>query len=103
MKTIWKYDFPLGASVSQFSIEMPEGAQVLTAQLQGKFIVTCVLWAVVDDEMAPTERKFVAYWTGTPMQESVLEYHKYINTVIAPSGLVYHLFEVIKADTVNPL
>ena len=89
METIWKYEFALGASGTQFSLNLPKGATILTAQMQGD---AAVMWALVDTEMVLTKRAFVTYWTGNRMRDC---YHHYINTVTTPSGLVYHLFELL--------
>jgi hypothetical protein len=86
MKTIWK--FPL--KLREYNeVEMPKGAEVLTAQVQGETI--CV-WAGVDPE-APTEpRMFQISGTGTTMHEH--QERKYIGTV-QRGRYVFHVFEVL--------
>lgn len=41
MKTIWKFELKVG---DKQTVEMPEGAEILTAQFQGD---TLCLWALV--------------------------------------------------------
>lgn len=88
MKTIWK--FPLEITDVQ-EIEMPHGAQVLTAQMQGMQL--CV-WAMVDDAIAATEKR--AFWvhgTGNPIKYAG-ELGRYIGAVQMHSGmLIWHVFE----------
>ena len=73
----------------EYSILMPKGAQILTAQLQGEDI--CI-WAQCDpgEELAP--RRVILYGTGWEMEEGVN--HSYISTV-RQGPFVWHVFEVI--------
>lgn len=59
MKTIWKYRVSL--SHSQFSIEMPKGARLLSVQVQGGHPQ---LWALVDSEVEQESRQFLMAGTG---------------------------------------
>ena len=87
MQTIWK--FPLRITDVQ-TIEMPAGAQILTAQVQAEELM---LWAIVDPHAANTGRTFAIATTGHAMQFSP---DKYIATFQLNGGLfVCHLFEVL--------
>jgi hypothetical protein len=83
---IWKYEvFPGG-----FNLEIPEGAQILTVQVQGSKIY---LWAIVDPEKDKELRSFVVHGTGEPIVG--IKEKNYIGTFQLHYGfLVYHLFEV---------
>jgi hypothetical protein len=88
MKVVHKY--PL-TEESQQSIEMPDGAEILTARIQDGAL--CI-WALVDPEQPIVKRLFTIAPTG---QEVVGIFHKYIGQIVhhGPWGeLVGHLFEV---------
>lgn len=90
MKTIYKYDLP--ASEHEFSVSMPEGAQLLTAQIQRD--VPCV-WALVDTTKPVQERRFVVVGTGHELVGGSVGL-KYVGTFQHFDGrLVLHLFEVL--------
>lgn len=83
MKTIWKYEIPLEDT---FSLSMPEGAQVLTVQLQGGIPS---LWAMVEPSAPQEERRFAVIGTGNPIGEV----GDYIATIQLHGGeLVFHVF-----------
>lgn len=86
MKTIWK--FPLEITGVQ-GISMPEGAELLTVQVQRG--CPC-LWALVDSDAEFKE--IVNVWTcgtGGPVS---LEAKRYLGTYQVNSGkLVFHVFE----------
>ena len=87
MKAIWK--FPLSVEDRQ-EIEMPAGAEILTAQLQGN---TLYLWAVVDDQAPKEKRTIEVFGTGQLMSS---ETRKYISTFqLYRLALVFHVFENI--------
>jgi hypothetical protein len=88
VKTIWKFE--LQASESQ--IEMPEGAEILTLQMQNG--VPCI-WALVDPAEPIQKRYFEIFGTGHPIPQGVFKIRKYINTYQV-SGLVFHVFERCK-------
>lgn len=92
MKTIWK--FPLTAQTYQ-SIEMPIGASILTAQLQGE---TLCIWALVDKDLTSAQiekRHFLIFGTGHDIMHGYDL--KYISTFQLHGGaLVFHLFEELK-------
>lgn len=86
-KTIWKYPLRL---VGEQAIQMPKGAEILCAQVQGEGAI-CV-WALVDPKVEKEERMIVIYGTGHP----VTDLHcKYIGTVQMDGGsLIWHVFEL---------
>ncbi len=89
MQTIHKYRLSAG---SDTAVMMPEGADVLTVQMQhGR---PC-LWAVVDLE-APLERRhFLTYGTGHPLSEGLGGDLTYVGTYQMEDGaLVFHVFEL---------
>jgi hypothetical protein len=82
MKQIWKYE--LVSPFCEFNI--PEGAEVLSAQLQGAAIC---LWVLVDPAAPVVTRRFL-YGTGW---SGVKEAHKFIATV--QGEYVWHVFEEV--------
>ncbi len=83
--TIYKY---LLKPQSVQTVEMPKGAQILTAQFQNK---TICLWALLNLEGFATKRTIEICGTGLP-----LDFHPrvFISTVQDPvNGLVWHIFE----------
>ena len=83
-KSIWK--FPLDGGVGPMVVEMPKGAEVLNAQIQGTAIV---VWALVDIEATEGEtRSFRIYGTGWADVEG-----RYIST-IQDGQFVWHVYEV---------
>lgn len=91
---IWKY--PLALADEQ-SIEMPEGATVLSVQAQNGAVT---LWAEVRPYHPLKARRFRIYGTGHPIDRNNL---KYIGTVQMPSSFmeqlpfVWHIFEEVKS------
>jgi hypothetical protein len=84
---VWKFNLNLERHTR--SIQMPGGASVLTAQLQGEFIA---MWAMVNPDEPVTIRTFYVCFTGEPIPYDKVEY---IATIQHPVGLVYHLWEVL--------
>lgn len=86
MTTIFK--FPIELNGLQI-VSMPEGAQILTAQMQGDQLC---LWATVNPH-APAEPRIIrVFGTGHQIVGKTV---KYIATV-QHSGYVWHIFEDIK-------
>ena len=84
MKTIHKYALkPQGAQ----KVKMPEGAQILHA---GEQEGSLFIWARVNTEHKPENRKIEVYGTGHEVNEFDLEH---ISTVQMSNGLVFHVFE----------
>jgi hypothetical protein len=86
MRTIYKYPLPLD-DVSV--VVMPEGAKVLTAQVQGNGIF---IWAIVETENTAHRYEFEIIGTGHPFPGSQIKAQKYIATV-QQNGFVWHIFQ----------
>lgn len=84
MRAVWKYEVPVE---DRFAVLMPEGATVLTVQLQ---VGQPCLWCLVDPHAAPVQREFVVRGTGHPFQET--SQGRYVGTV-QMGALVWHYFE----------
>lgn len=83
--TVWK--FPLHMTDLQ-DVPLPEGAQLLSAQMQG---VTLCLWALVNPKSPARARTIEIIGTGNPCDDVP---RKYISTVQMAGGLlVWHVFE----------
>lgn len=87
MKTIWK--FPIHGPL-QFTTIMPEGAQILSVQVQGD---APQMWALVDPSRPAEERTFISFATGQMVPNGLDLIH--LGTVQFDGGdLVFHVFEV---------
>ena len=89
MKKIYKY--PLEITDTQF-VELPLGAKILTAQMQGNQLC---LWAIVNTLPGAVKknRRIEIIGTGNPMPTGELEY---ISTFqVYGGGLIFHVFENI--------
>ena len=85
MKTVWKYQFLV---VDDLVVNMPEGAQVLSVQVQG--IEPCI-WALVDPDAPLVERRLHVRGTGHPF---VGNEGRFVGTFQMLRGrFVGHLFE----------
>ena len=86
--TIYKY--PLSVTGSQI-IELPRGATILTAQVQGEMLC---LWAEIDENQEDTDERIIGvFGTGHPMGNTP---RRYINTTQADGGsLIWHVFELL--------
>ena len=95
MRTIWKYEVPMGV---EFTLSLPEGAEVMTVQVQvGLDLVNQpVIWALVDPKGPMEERVFSIYGTGH-LIERPIDLAGYIDTWQS-GGLVWHLFEVLPLE-----
>jgi len=90
MLTIWKYR--LDKTDSQ---QIPEGAQFLSAQMQGD--VLC-LWMLVDTAKPLETRVFNVVGTGYEIYHAK-ESLKFLGTVQSDGRmLVFHVFEIIKGE-----
>jgi hypothetical protein len=85
MKTIFKY--PLSVTDTQ-TIRMPEGAEILTVQMQKD---SMCLWALVEDT-SPVEPRIILIF-GTGHEVTGID-NVYIGTVQMDS-LVFHVFEAL--------
>jgi hypothetical protein len=85
MNRIYKYPIPIN---DEIVIVMPKGAKVLTVQIQKS---QPFIWALVDTEKEPEERRFYLYGTGM----TVTHCESYIGSFqMLGGGLIYHLFEM---------
>ena len=82
MTTIWKY--PLKLTDEQV-VRMPEGGEILTAQMQGG---TLCLWVLVNNEAPAQGRTIEVRGTGHPAPNGC----RYIATT-QMGQLVWHVFE----------
>ncbi len=90
MRKIYKYLIPIQGE--NISITLPRHANYLDIQSQGENIC---MWCEVDEDEIETEtRTFKIFGTG----HLINDYNNdllYIKTVQMPSGLVWHVFEVV--------
>lgn len=87
-KAIWKFQIPIE---DLFSLEMPKGAEILSAQNQYE---GGVMWAICDEQAEKVQRTFRIYGTGHSINP---DGHTYIGTFQVEYGrLVWHLFEITK-------
>ncbi len=71
-------------------LDMPSGAEVLTAQMQNGDLC---LWAKVDENAPKEKRRFRIAGTGHPLEGK----HEYISTVFPYNdSLVFHIFEEVE-------
>lgn len=82
MSRIWKYP----VKGTHFALAMPEGARVLSVQIQHG---EPVLWALVDPEGIRRERRFAIVGTGHDFDATALNY---VGT-FQEGPFVWHLFE----------
>ena len=81
--TIWKYQI----DSSDCKIEMPEGAKILSLQVQGG--VPCI-WVRVNPDKPIEIRRFITYVTGS--SDDIDPYSRYIGTYQI-QWFVGHIFE----------
>ena len=87
MKTIWKYLLPLQ---ERPSIDMPEGAEILSVQFQREVLT---MWALVDPSKPLKARHFEIAGTGFELRDLP---RRHIATVQTESqNLVWHIFEAV--------
>lgn len=84
MKTIWKYGFENGPSVTH---SMPKGAQILHVDVQESIIC---FWALVDSDAQFELRDFQVFGSGHPIDVQIKEH---LGTVLVDQ-FVWHVFEV---------
>lgn len=84
-RTIHKFEL---TAESEFTVEMPRGAKVLSVGVQRE--VVC-LWVLVDTDNPKDERTFLIWGTGHSIDSDT---GTYIGTVILQDGaIVWHVFE----------
>jgi len=88
METIYKY------KIDPYTpgIEMPKGAEILTAAFQGDAF--CI-WAKVNPDAEKETRNFQAFGTGHTIPIGMGIDYKYIGTGFMHNDLVFHAFERI--------
>jgi hypothetical protein len=85
---IFKYPLPQ-ITPGIFSINMPRGAKILTAQMQREVIT---LWANVEPDQPEIVREFAIVLTG----QTIPPYMNYHGTFLLDEGsYVIHLFELL--------
>lgn len=83
------FKYPISVTDSQ-AVDMPEGAQILTIQVQRNQL--CI-WALVDDDVPPVPREI--HMRGTGHDCNGVERLRYISTFQMMEGsLVFHAFEL---------
>jgi hypothetical protein len=88
MKTIWKWSLIMK---DMQWIAMPEGAEILTVQMQGD---VPQVWALVDPKAHQIPRTIMIYGTGHPVDTE--RHTRYISTFQMHDGaLVFHAFEAL--------
>ena len=85
MKKIYKYSLEL---LDFQKVEMPEGFEILTAQIQNG--VLCI-WAIVNPENKTTKVEFEILSTGEQMEQ---ERRRYVGTA-QDGALVWHVFQIL--------
>lgn len=90
-KQIWKFIL-LPGHRNFAKVEMPEGAEILTVQVQNANIC---LWALVTPENSLKSRNIEVFGTGHDIPfDGISIYRRYIGSVQLESGLlVFHVFE----------
>lgn len=89
MRVVYKYPIPVEDA---FEIGLPQGARVLSVQVQGS---TPCLWALVDPSRPKEARRFRLASTGHPVEES--ENLSFVDTFQLRGGsLVFHVFEYVE-------
>jgi hypothetical protein len=85
-KTIW--EFAIGGPRLHADFALPEGAEELSAQWQDGAGI--VLWALCNPEHKMEVRRYLIYGTGWTIPDMP---GRYVGTVQAPDGLVWHVFK----------
>jgi hypothetical protein len=89
MRKIFKYPVPID---DVFSLNLPEGAKILSFQAQGE---RPTIWVLVNPDAPPTRRQFRLAGTGHPISDYEDEL-QFVGTCQMKGGsLVWHLFELI--------
>lgn len=84
-RTVWKYQL-------EDTLEMPEGARILTAAVQVHGRIS--MWAAVDPDAPVAIRRFRTVGTGRPLPTDVAL--AYVATVLMNGGdFAYHVFEEV--------
>lgn len=87
MKTVFKY--PLVVHFATQVIEMPEEAEVIHVAEQNG---VPTLWALVESDFAPVERRFFVRATGQEVWTAGIDSFKHVGTAFV-GPFVWHVFE----------
>lgn len=90
---IWRY--PLQIKTGQQEIVMPEGAELLTVQIQDR---VPVLWALIDSFGAKTTRIFEVHQTGDALlgiTNNKRDYRYISSFQCEKTKAAHHIFEVL--------
>ncbi len=86
------YKYPITPPSNYFTLDLPKGAQILTADVQGGIVC---LWALVDPEAPTQTRKFRWAGTGHEISEAP-ENLRHVSTFFMQGELlVFHIFEIL--------
>lgn len=88
--TVWKYPIVL---TDIFTVEMPQGAQILTVQVQAS-AHGVMLWALVNPAHPVEARTFRLVDTGQPLEEPLTDLRYIGSCQLEQGGVVLHLFEI---------
>ena len=88
MHTIYKYEIPMAG---EFTIQMPEGAQVLDIQVQRE---APMMWVLVDPEKPIKHRHFRMYGTGHPISDDIAVLYHHGSFQLQNGNFLGHVFEV---------
>lgn len=84
MITIHKFELAL---IDDQRIEMPQGAIILSCQIQRGNIC---LWAEVNTDLNKTSRRFLIYGTGNPILQKA---NRVFIATVQQGQFVWHVFE----------
>jgi hypothetical protein len=91
-REIWKFPLDLNNPCAL----VPEGASILSIQVQGGVFGTVCLWAEVDTQAPSTLMiEFRVFGTGHTMPDPSEWTGQFISTVQLPSGLVFHVYRTL--------
>ena len=88
MRKVYKYDIPME---DEFTLDLPTGSQILTAQSQFN---QPKLWVLVDPDKPKKPAKFRLAGTGHPIDDRVGQY--ICSFQLHGGALVFHLFWLSK-------
>ena len=87
MKTIYKYN--LDITDSQL-IELPIDSEILSVKCQDNFLC---MWLLIEvGTIETTSLEIEIFGTGNPIYENNKTSRKFVDTVVMPNGLVWHVF-----------
>lgn len=84
---IFKYELPVIGE--RFELNLPKDCAICDIQPQGESIC---MWAMVDIHAELETHAYMIVGTGWKLDDAENMY--YVKTVVMPSGLVWHVFEV---------